>query len=184
MLLANNSNQTDIDDVAASSFGFYWTEGNRGIGWASGDTIPALKGGSGLGIPSAPAMILPSGGIATPHLCDAERLQGFPEFWTAPAAKAGNHRSRWRLVGNAVNVRVTEWLGRRLANPGRFTDENLKPLCTPPGPNAAYGRIEIATWRPLTKSLWRENFGHCMNSSDSNRLHLPTGPQWAYSDAF
>lgn len=69
-----------------SSFGFYWTEGNRGIGWAI-ESLPALKGGSALGIPSPPAMILPSGLVATPHLCDAERLQGFPAHWTAPAAR-------------------------------------------------------------------------------------------------
>lgn len=139
VLLANDHNQSRKDPIAPSSFGFYWTEGNRGIGWAC-ESIPALKGGSGLGIPSAPAMILPDGQIATPHLSDAERLQGFPEFWTAPAANAGSQRGRWRLVGNAVNVRVAEWLGRRLARPGRFTDEIPVELNAPPWPNAAYGR--------------------------------------------
>jgi DNA (cytosine-5)-methyltransferase 1 len=101
------------------SFGFYWTEGNRGIGWAV-ECLPAIKGGSGLGIPSAPAMILPSGLVATPHLCDAERLQGFPEHWTAAAEFVAPSRYRWRLIGNAVNVRVAEWIGRRLARPGKF----------------------------------------------------------------
>jgi len=78
------------------SFGFYWTEGNRGTGWAL-ECLPALKGGSALGIPSAPAMILPSGLVATPHLCDAERLQGFPDDWHF----SGGKTQTYRQVGNA-----------------------------------------------------------------------------------
>ena len=35
--------------------GFYWTEGNRGLGWAV-DAVPTLKGGSTIGIPSPPAI--------------------------------------------------------------------------------------------------------------------------------
>src|SRR3546814_17021421 len=35
--------------------GFYWTEGNRGVGWTA-DAVPPLKGGSGLHIPSPPAV--------------------------------------------------------------------------------------------------------------------------------
>jgi DNA (cytosine-5)-methyltransferase 1 len=120
-----------------NSYGFYWTEGNRGIGWAV-ESLPALKGGSGLGIPSAPAMILSSGEVATPHLCDAERLQGFPEFWTSPAARGSPHRYRWRLIGNAVNVRVAEWIGRRLARPLPFRCVDDALLDRGVWPRAAY----------------------------------------------
>ena len=35
--------------------GFYWTEGLRGLGWAV-DSVPTLKGGSSIGIPSPPAI--------------------------------------------------------------------------------------------------------------------------------
>src|SRR5262249_139954 len=42
--------------------GFYWTEGNRGIGWAP-NAIPTLKGGSSVGIPSPPAIWLRNGSI-------------------------------------------------------------------------------------------------------------------------
>ena len=45
--------------------GFYWTEGNKGIGWAD-NAIPTLKGGSGLGIPSQPAIVLPDGQVVLP----------------------------------------------------------------------------------------------------------------------
>src|SRR5262245_5861515 len=56
--------------------GFYWTEGTRGVG-AAVNAIPTLKGGSALGIPSPPAILLPRGrGIVTPCIHDAERLQG------------------------------------------------------------------------------------------------------------
>lgn len=95
--------------------GFYWTEGNRGVGWAD-DAVPTLKGGSSVGIPSPPAIVLPSGKLITPHIRDAERLQGFPRGWTDPAANVDGRRgrSRWQLVGNAVSVPIAEWIGHGL----------------------------------------------------------------------
>jgi DNA (cytosine-5)-methyltransferase 1 len=77
-----------------------------------------LKGGSGLGIPSPPAIWLADGDIVTPDIRDAERLQGFPADWTEPGV-AGHRRvgARWKLVGNAVSVPVSRWLGSRLARP-------------------------------------------------------------------
>ena len=99
-----------------SAYGFYWTEGTRGLGWVR-DGVPPIKGGSGLGIPSSPAIWFPAlNMLGTPTIEDAERLQGFPSGWTAPAVVAG-HKSgaRWKLVGNAVNVRVAEWLATQLA---------------------------------------------------------------------
>jgi len=95
--------------------GFSWTEGNRGVGWAV-DSVPTLKVGSGLDIPSPPAVILPDGRIVVPSIRDVERLQGFPRGWTEPASAVGsnNGRGRWRLVGNAVSVPVAAWIGRQL----------------------------------------------------------------------
>jgi DNA (cytosine-5)-methyltransferase 1 len=97
--------------------GFYWTEGIRGLGWAV-DAVPTLKGGSTIGIPSAPAILMPSGDIVTPDIRDAERLQGFPANWTKPAERVAKKGARWKLVGNAVSVPAATWVGRRLAKPG------------------------------------------------------------------
>lgn len=100
--------------------GFYWTEGTRGLGWAP-DAIPTLKNGSTIGIPSPPAILLPTGKIVTPDIRDAERLQGFEPDWTRPAEVAARRSLRWSLVGNAVSVPVASWLGGRLAAPGSYT---------------------------------------------------------------
>jgi DNA (cytosine-5)-methyltransferase 1 len=107
--------------------GFYWTEGNTGVGWAK-DAIPPLKGGSGLGIPSPPAIAIRGEGIFVPTIEAAERLQGFPTGWTAPIVQSGQtERHRWRLVGNAVPVPMATWIASRIAEPadrvvGRVTD--------------------------------------------------------------
>lgn len=112
-LLDDADEVPDISNVNA--YGFYWTEGNRGIGWAS-EMIPPLKGGSSYGIPSAPAIWFKRDNtFATPEIRDAERLQGFPADWTALNDADGARRgSRWRLVGNAVSVPVVTWLGQRI----------------------------------------------------------------------
>ncbi|HEY4918707.1 MAG TPA: DNA (cytosine-5-)-methyltransferase, partial [Xanthobacteraceae bacterium] len=117
-----------VDDVAAPehrtelsshAHGFYWTEGIRGLGWAP-DAIPTLKNGSTVGIASPPAVMLPIGGIITPEIRDAERLQGFKSNWTEPAESVGRSSLRWSLVGNAVTVPVAKWLGSRLLRPGSY----------------------------------------------------------------
>lgn len=95
--------------------GFYWTEGNRGLGW-SPEAIPPLKGGSGLSIPSPPAIWhRESSEFLSPGIEDAERLQGFPINWTKAADLfLKGSRQRWLLTGNAVSVPVAEWIGKRL----------------------------------------------------------------------
>ncbi len=105
--------------LTTRAHGFYWTEGIRGLGWAP-DAVPTLKNGSTVGIPSPPAILLPSGQIIKPDIRDAERLQGLPEDWTAPAERVARPGLRWSLVGNAVTVPVAAWLGRRLAQPGFY----------------------------------------------------------------
>jgi DNA (cytosine-5)-methyltransferase 1 len=99
--------------------GFYWTEGTGGLGWAV-DAVPTLKNGSTIGIPSPPAILMPSGHIIKPDIRDAERMQGFTADWTAPAEAVARASHRWSLVGSAVSVPVSQWLGRRLNNPGQF----------------------------------------------------------------
>ena len=104
-----------IPSLDGRSCGFYWTEGNRGIGWAV-DAIPPLKVSSGIGIPAPPAIWLAgSGRFVTPTIEDAEALQGFPRGWTEPSAHLpSGDRARWKLIGNAVSVPVAGWIGRRL----------------------------------------------------------------------
>jgi DNA (cytosine-5)-methyltransferase 1 len=102
--------------------GFYWTEGIRGLGWAE-DSVPTLKGGSSVGIPSPPAIVMPGGDIVKPDIRDAERMQGFEADWTLPAASVVKRGHRWKLVGNAVTVDVAEWIGQRLRAPGAVVVE-------------------------------------------------------------
>jgi DNA (cytosine-5)-methyltransferase 1 len=121
-------------ELRAAAHGFYWTEGNRGLGWGE-DCVPTLKGGSTISIPSPPAILMPDLSIVTPHIGDAERLQGFPEGWTDIATWVGegglrpfNARRRWMLVGNAVNVEVSTWIGEQLAERRPYDGERGTPL--------------------------------------------------------
>ena len=96
-------------ETPADHTGFYWTEGNRGVGWTE-NGVPTLKVGSGVAIPSPPGIWRRSrNDIVTPGIRDAEALQGFPRGWTDAATKAGSERHRWRLVGNAVSVPAATW---------------------------------------------------------------------------
>jgi len=138
--------------------GFYWTEGNRGLGWAP-NAIPTLKGGSSLGIPSPPAIWLKDGSIVTPDLRDAERAQGFSADWTKPAESVGGRGIRWRLVGNAVTTKVSEWLGTSLANGYGPEPEGLRALgAHDRWPAAAMGQsgerfeVSVSKW-PVKRKL-------------------------------
>ncbi|MFD8772610.1 DNA cytosine methyltransferase [Streptomyces sp. NPDC059916] len=144
VLFADDSTELPSSTYRDDAFGFYWTEGNTGLGWAK-DAIPTLKGGSGLGIPSPPAIWIPGAptgqAIVTPSISDAEELQGFPRDWTIAAKQdKGRTGDRWKLVGNAVTVGVAEWVGRRLQHPGMF-DETGQVLLMKGmrWPNAAWG---------------------------------------------
>jgi DNA (cytosine-5)-methyltransferase 1 len=85
VLLVDDAGERETGGYRDDAYGFYWTEGLRGLGWAR-DAIPPLKGGSTIGIPSAPAIWLPGERpgrkIVTPGIEQAERLQGFPPGWT------------------------------------------------------------------------------------------------------
>jgi DNA (cytosine-5)-methyltransferase 1 len=54
-----------------------------------------------------------SGSMAVRRLTptECERLQGFPDGWTAGFSDS----TRYRMLGNAVCVCVAEWIARRLA---------------------------------------------------------------------
>ncbi|WNG63200.1 DNA (cytosine-5-)-methyltransferase [Archangium gephyra] len=148
-----------LDWTRGRSFGFYWTEGTRGLG-AAVEAVPTLKGGSGLGIPSPPAIVLPDGLIVTPDIRDAERMQGFDVDWTLPAEKVARSGHRWKLVGNAVTVDVAQWLGERLMMPGEYDGAADVPLApgTSPWPRAAYnvsGERFVATCSAFPRLIAR-----------------------------
>ena len=172
--------------------GFYWTEGRSGVGLTL-DAIPPLKNGSGLGIPSAPAVLFPDGLVETPTIQEAERLQGFPADWTA-AAENINGRLRWRLLGNAVSVPIAEWIGRKLAEP-RAYDSSMDKQLLPgePWPPAAWGNgngrfrstvsqdplglisslnsFAFRPWKPLSARALKG----FISRAESSRLKFPSG---------
>jgi DNA (cytosine-5)-methyltransferase 1 len=146
VLFADNHEAPDFKDPIGPvdldrGYGFYWTEGLRGLGWVH-DAVPTIKGGSTIGIPSAPAIWFPdTGEVGTPQIEDGERLQGFPTDWTLPAVQSGGRVGhRWKQVGNAVCVPMSEWLGGRLAEPGELVagDWDIR-LSGRRWPSAAYG---------------------------------------------
>ncbi|MBV2152960.1 DNA cytosine methyltransferase [Kitasatospora sp. SUK 42] len=156
VLFADEAFEWDPTQYHQDAYGFYWTEGNTGLGWAQ-DALPTLKGGSGLGIPSSPALWIPNApvgrAIVTPTIEDAEALQGFPRGWTEAAQQHGRAGNRWKLVGNAVTVGVARWVGRRLVDPGEPLD--VPELLLPTGsrwPTAAWGdgqhrwAVDIGLW--------------------------------------
>ncbi len=152
VLFADEEPEPPILDRQDAAYGFYWTEGLRGLGWAI-DAVPTLKGGSGLGIPSPPAVWLPDGRFVKPEIRDAERLQGFAPDWTEPALSATRAGHRWKLVGNAVTVDMAKWAGRRLRDPGTYDTQRDLPLASGGSwPTAAWGErgrrhaVQITEW--------------------------------------
>lgn len=134
-------------------YGFYWTEGKRGLGWAK-NSVPTIKGGSTIGIPSPPAIWDPkSGQFGTPSLSDAERLFGFPKDWTYAAdhysKKAG---TRWKLLGNSLSVPMVDWVAQQMFNP-QGLGADIRPLKEKDRfPTAAFGlhgkrwAVDASSW--------------------------------------
>jgi DNA (cytosine-5)-methyltransferase 1 len=143
VLFADDAGPRPEREYRDDAFGFYWTEGLRGLGWAQ-DATPTLKGGSTIGIASPPGVWLPYAAagrkLITPTVEDAERLQGFPAGWTAGCAGRRTTGVRLKLIGNAVSVGVSEWVGERLAAPGGAIVGKVSPLADgAPWPGAAWG---------------------------------------------
>jgi DNA (cytosine-5)-methyltransferase 1 len=158
-ILFQDQVDSQIDDSVstldvADGFGFYWTEGKRGIGWAA-DSVPTIKGGSSLGIPSPPAVFnVKEMTAGTITIEDAERLQGFPSGWT-DVPGVGRIGNRWKMVGNAVSVPVSIWLHERISN---YSETQLTleeaPLSIKGGmPRAACGGPRQVGKRVLISSM-------------------------------
>jgi DNA (cytosine-5)-methyltransferase 1 len=197
VLFADDAAQRDERVLRADAFGFYWTEGLRGLGWVR-DGVPTLKGGSTIGIPSPPAIWLPheraASRFVTPRIDVAERLQGFRAGWTRSGATGRRGEgARWRLVGNAVTVGVSRWIGQRLAQPGRWNHELQRALDTGSvWPTAAWGEggkawaVAVSMWptqhrhRPLrpmmgddSAPLSRRGAAGFLERLERSSLHVP-----------
>jgi len=143
VLFADDAGLRPDSDLKDDAYGFFWTEGRGGLGWAQ-DAVPTLKGGSTIGIPSPPAIWIPDAEpgrkFVTPQVADAEELQGFPRGWTACADRGGlRNGPRWKLVGNAVTVGVAAWVAGRLVNPGAVTAASTLWQGHGSWPTAAWG---------------------------------------------
>lgn len=127
--------------------GFYWTEGRTGLGLVPG-ALPTLKGGSTLGLPSAPAVWFPGRAsgrrFVLPGTEDGEALQGLPRGWTTAAVVADEPNLRWKLIGNAVTVGVGSWLGDQLAGPD--PDDWIKTVAQTATPILSGRKWPAAGW--------------------------------------
>ena len=172
---------TSEHPLSECAHGFYWTEGTRGLGWGE-DCVPTLKGGSSVGVPSPPAVLLPEAvgatgstsqgqfRLITLDIRDAGPTPGLPRELVVgsrhPGRRQVRERRRWLLVGNAVNVRAAAWLGERLASPRSWAGEHGWRLASGEAwPMAAFGDASarfaapVGTWpvavprEPLTEFL-------------------------------
>ncbi|MEV7582109.1 DNA cytosine methyltransferase [Streptomyces erythrochromogenes] len=174
VLLSEDAGEPESRTLPTDAFGFYWTEGLRGLGWAQ-DAVPTVKGGSGLSIPSPPAMWIPGNPeghrIVTPSITDAEQLQGFPKDWTLAEGTTEKKGDRWKLVGNAVTVGVSQWLGEQLLNPGSYDETEAVEIADHDRwPAAAWGQGG-KRWRS-TASMWPQNlpYTHILDLVDRSQL--------------
>lgn len=140
VLFADDAGDPGESRYSDEAFGFSWTEGSRGLGWAQ-DAVPTLKGGSTIGIPSPPAIWVPSAEpgrkLICPRVDEAEELQGFPAGWTKPGGDGRRDGARWKMIGNAVTVGVSRWVAERIAAPG--SDEASRAAIERGWPRAACG---------------------------------------------
>jgi len=134
-------------------YGFYWTEGKRGLGWTK-NAVPTIKGGSGLGIASPPAIWDPvTGEFGTPSIEDAERMFGYPAGWTASASAINPKKgARWKLVGNTVCVPMVDWVVKNIAKPAGLKSHFRQLSAADRPPLAAFGKnserysVNVSTW--------------------------------------
>lgn len=121
--VAPTQNQFDNGDTRAT------TVVAGGTWWDGGDVSQTLDAvlAKGQTMPEKnrfPA-VLPAGAggprVRRLTVIEAERLQGFPDGWTALGGDGSplSDSARYRALGNAVAVPVAEWLGRRIVASGR-----------------------------------------------------------------
>lgn len=159
LLFSQNISEPPVNDVLGdidedAYYGFYWTEGRLGLGWAK-NAVPTLKSGSTIGIPSPPAIWIPAENMfGTPDVRDAERMQGFPIGWTM-VSKLDDRKTqnlRWRQIGNAVCTKMAEWVGKQIVRSHHDIPAKVKPFVGGKWPKACYGSagnrfsVDVSTW--------------------------------------
>lgn len=184
MIFSQDHSEPDLDGKPSvvdhsNYYGFYWTEGLRGVGWAR-EAVPPIKCGSSVGIASPPAVWSPYEDIVgTINIRDAERLQGFPEDWTNITTETGKdikEGARWRLVGNAVSVRVSKWIGENLSQPKGSISDFEGELVTKTWPSAAWGYGDKKYKVPVSK--WVANTEQIAISEFLNHPFVISGLNW------
>lgn len=162
------------DDFHDDMFGFYWTEGRGGLGWAQ-DAVPTLKGGSTIGIPSPPAVWVRGAQLGRrlvkPSVEDAEAMQGFDRGWTnVEHLSSRRNGPRWKLVGNAVTVGVSRWVGSRLLSPGdpvvELRDWEPGRGAWPAAAAGSAGRIRVPV--DLSEFPTHEGYNHLAQMIDAS----------------
>lgn len=161
VLFSQNIKHPPVNDALGvvdenAYYGFYWTEGLLGLGWAK-ESVPTIKGGSTIGIPSPPAIWIPARDeFGTPDIRDAERMQGFAPDWTfiSDEATRKNRNARWRQIGNAVCTKMSQWVGKRIGKDARLPDDAFteNPYSGGKWPKACWGHdgckfaVSVSTW--------------------------------------
>jgi DNA (cytosine-5)-methyltransferase 1 len=79
--------------------------------WIEGGAVPTLNAFDNGDVRSTTLITDTKVRRLTPIEC--ERLQGFPDNWTASQSDS----NRYKQMGNAVTVNVIEWIGKRLESP-------------------------------------------------------------------
>jgi DNA (cytosine-5)-methyltransferase 1 len=181
VLFADNEVEPDHvegEHLRQDAFGFYWTEGLRGLGWAV-DAVPPLKGGSTVGIPSPPGVWVPDAPagrrLLQPTVEHAEMLQGFERGWTKVADTGKANSPRWKLVGNAVTVGVTDWLvdslTQNIAGERDFAVEVEGPTVDGRWPTAAWGGEGTGpTAVPVSTFPRREPYRHLLDVAPAEEM--------------
>lgn len=77
-----------------------------------GDVINTLPAKMGTGGNNTPMMAFPPAKVRRLTPLECERLQGFPDNWTASQSDS----QRYKQMGNAVAVPVVQWIIDRLVN--------------------------------------------------------------------
>jgi DNA (cytosine-5)-methyltransferase 1 len=104
--------------TVAVAHAFYSTGGTHGVNQHP-EVSPAVKVGSGLGIPSPPA-VAQSTTVRRLMPIEVERLQGFPDNWTMipyrgkPADQCPDG-PRYKALGNSMACNCMAWIGERIA---------------------------------------------------------------------
>lgn len=113
------------DAESETLIAFDWQGGGN-----QGDLGASLPGIGALGTTKTPAVSAPDSGVRrlTPREC--ERLQGFPDDWTAVPyrAKPAADGPRYKAIGNSMAVPVMRWIFNRLD----FVDRIPPPPSPPP----------------------------------------------------